>query len=81
MYPNPVSGMLTIEYPKGEFEGESEVLIFNAQGIMVHKGELEPSGYRGHYQYNASGLVPGMYFVKLHDHQHDHVLRFVKAGQ
>lgn len=60
VYPNPVSGPLTIDFGQGDVD-EAQVSVFNIQGGLILQQELS-----GPIQtIDMAGFVPGSYLVKV----------------
>lgn len=62
IYPNPVNGVLNMEWPRNSIQRQIWVEIFNAQGRLVVKKQ-QWTGEKG--RLNVSDLGAGIYLVKL----------------
>jgi len=60
VYPNPATNSITVQ-GKREFRKPLRVQIFNIAGVMM-KEELS---FRNEFQVDISGLLPGVYMMKL----------------
>ena len=80
LYPNPVSGVLTVTFDSQEFTEAADFHIYSIHGVLVHAQKFGLDNRAGRIQYNASDLVPGMYIVQIRDQDRRYALKFVKAG-
>ncbi len=60
LYPNPVSGPLTIDFGQ-TYVDKAQVSVFNIQGGLILQQEL----FRARQTIDMSGFVPGSYLVKV----------------
>ncbi|MEM9547061.1 MAG: T9SS type A sorting domain-containing protein [Bacteroidota bacterium] len=57
VYPNPAHQYIHVE---GEYDSDWHYTIFNAQGIILHKGRVTK-------RINLRTNIPGLYFIKFED--------------
>jgi hypothetical protein len=63
IYPNPSSGIVTVELPGGGERGAGELVIYDARGEEILR--RRPEGDRA--TVSTETLVPGVYFVRYAD--------------
>ena len=64
IYPSPTSGPVTIETP-GKTSGPLDLKVINMLGQQIRSAKIKRGD--GRFDYDLSGLLPGAYFLQLHD--------------
>jgi hypothetical protein len=64
LYPNPASRELNIELKQVEVQGTIQIMLFNLQGQLLRKQEIE-AGSGKHHKMDLSGILPGLYSVSV----------------
>lgn len=77
VYPNPAVNTLTIEFIN-DTPSTVNYAINNTAGITVLKGVYEHGAIKSHQNFDISGLIPGLYFIKITSNNRQKVLKFVK---
>lgn len=75
LYPNPASGMVTVEVPGSE--PETGLILMNLPGMQLTKMNLTKSGDILRGTLDVSHLAPGMYLVHLFNQDHTGTLKLV----
>jgi hypothetical protein len=77
IFPNPCSGLLNIEYSMQE-TGEAEISIYDVTGRVVREivNEHFSTGYHNR-TFDARGLPPGVYFVRLDAGNHSEIKKVI----
>jgi hypothetical protein len=74
IYPNPSSNSITIELPSTSIQQNNFLTIYNINGQQIIKGQITTP----QNAVDISGLVPGVYFVKVVSDEGVMVGKFVK---
>ncbi len=72
VYPNPVNDILNINIDR--FEGELHVKIYDLTGAAAIEKKLE----EGNSKIKVTGLVKGVYFIKIKSTKEESVFKFIK---
>ena len=75
VYPNPTSGMFTVELTGAEKTGLSRIEIYSMNGVKVKTevlhGELK-------HQCSGADLMPGIYFIRLYTENQVETVKLIK---
>jgi GH35 family endo-1,4-beta-xylanase len=74
VYPNPTTGLVTVEIPGSSHR--SELVIYSALGQMVHRQTVRPGTDQVPLQLDA--VPPGMYWLSVHRNTSFGVVRLFK---
>jgi hypothetical protein len=66
IYPNPVSGMLNIDY-SSKITGKVSLNIYNITGQLLIKTVLDEIEGENAFEFDVSSLNKGLYFLELND--------------
>lgn len=70
VYPNPAKEHIIVN-----FKGAATLRVFNAQSVLAHEIVLPESG---EYKLNIKDYAPGIYFLRLQNHQGSSTAKFIK---
>jgi len=75
IYPNPASGLLTLEFSDKISDQTSEYFIYASDGQRVQNGSMNNDGNQK--QINISGLKAGNYLLKVTNATYTQILKFI----
>jgi len=72
VYPNPVSGYITIDITTG---GNFNVAIYNMEGKKYLSASMQGTSKK---RFDTSGLSPGVYLLKVYNEKHNYYMKIIK---
>ncbi|MBI1837718.1 MAG: T9SS type A sorting domain-containing protein [Flavobacteriia bacterium] len=65
VYPNPVKDKFYVELKDSKFTGNSQLIILDEKGVMVHQQDLLVNAQFNNFIIDNLELKPGMYYLKI----------------
>jgi hypothetical protein len=75
VYPNPTTGIFTLELTGGEETGRVRIEVLNMKGVKVLSAEL--NGTRKQ-QFSISSMPPGLYFIHVVSGEKAETMKLIK---